>query len=40
MEKKVFETPEVDVTVFEASDILTLSNKDRGTIPTTNWNDW
>lgn len=40
MEKKVFETPEVNVTVFEESDILTLSPGGEGKIPTTEWDQW
>lgn len=40
MEKKVFEAPEVNVTVFEEADILTLSNRNEGNIPTTDWNEW
>lgn len=37
MEKKIFETPEVIVTVFEKADILTLSTKDNGNVPTIKW---
>ena len=40
MEKKIFETPEVNVTVFEEADILTLSTGKEGAFPTTDWNRW
>ena len=40
MEKKVFETPEVNVTVFEEADILTLSPGGEGNIPSSDWNEW
>lgn len=37
MEKNVFEMPEVQVTVFEESDILTLSPGESGNIPEIKW---
>ena len=37
MEKKIFEAPEAVVTVFEESDILTLSTDDSGNIPVIPW---
>ena len=37
MEKKVFEAPEVSVTVFEEADILTLSPEDEGSVPEIQW---
>ena len=37
MEKKIFETPEAIVTVFDKADILTLSTKDNGDIPSVRW---
>ena len=40
MEKKVFETPEVNVTVFTQADILDLSPNENGNIPTTDWDKW
>ncbi len=40
MEKKVFEAPEVIVTVFEESDILTLSTGEQGNMSTSDWTKW
>ena len=40
MEKKIFEAPEVIVTVFEESDILTLSTGESSQIPTSDWTKW
>jgi len=37
MEKKVFEAPEVNVTLFEEADILTLSPGDSTNIPEIGW---
>ena len=37
MEKKIFEAPEAVVTVFEESDILTLSAAESGDIPEIPW---
>ena len=37
MEKKIFEAPEAVVTVFEESDILTLSPGETGSIPEYKW---
>ena len=37
MEKKIFEAPEAIVTVFEKADILTLSTKDEGNVPSIKW---
>ena len=37
MEKKIFEVPEAVVTVFEESDILTLSGGESGEIPSIKW---
>ena len=37
MEKKIFEAPEAVVTVFEESDILTLSPNDSGDMPVNPW---
>ena len=39
MEKKFFEAPEVNVTVFEEADILTLSTEKEGSVSSTDWND-
>jgi hypothetical protein len=40
MEKKVFEAPEVNVTLFEEADILTLSTGKDGQIPETDFGTW
>ena len=37
MEKKIFEAPEAVATVFEESDILTLSPNDSGDMPVIPW---
>ena len=37
MEKKIFEAPEAVVTVFEESDILTLSPGETGNVPVIPW---
>jgi len=37
MEKNVFEMPEMQVTLFEESDILTLSPGDSENIPEIKW---
>ena len=37
MEKKIFEAPEAVVTVFEESDILTLSPNESGNMPSIPW---
>jgi len=37
MEKKIFEAPEAVVTVFEESDILTLSPGESTDFPTIGW---
>lgn len=37
MEKKIFEAPEAVVTVFEESDILTLSPNEDGEFPSVPW---
>ena len=37
MEKKVFEAPEVNVTLFEEADILTLSPGESGNVPEIQW---
>ena len=37
MEKKIFEAPEAVVTVFEESDILTLSPGESGNVPEIQW---
>lgn len=37
MEKNFFELPEVTVTLFEAEDILTLSTKEEGNMPSIPW---
>lgn len=37
MEKKMFEAPEAVVTVFEENDILTLSTKENGDMPSISW---
>ena len=37
MEKNVFEMPEVQVTLFEESDILTLSPGESGNVPEIQW---
>lgn len=40
MEKKVFETPEVIVTVFEEADILTVSTGAQGGFPSSDFTQW
>ena len=40
MEKKVFETPEMIVTVFEEADILTVSIGGQGNIPSSDFTQW
>lgn len=37
MEKKIFEAPEAVVTLFEESDILTLSPAEKGDVPEFTW---
>ena len=37
MEKKIFEAPEAVVTVFDESDILTLSPGEAGDVPSIQW---
>jgi hypothetical protein len=40
MEKKIFEAPEVSVTLFEEADILTLSTGEDGQMPETDFGTW
>ena len=37
MKKKFFELPEVNITLFEAADIRTLSTKEEGDMPSIPW---
>ena len=40
MNKKVFETPEMNVILFDQSDILTLSAGESGEMGTTDFSKW
>ena len=40
MEKKFFEAPEVIVTLFEESDILTLSKGKGGSVESSDFSKW